>query len=218
MTVDGVIILVLKTRLNNSRGFSFHSRWLHQAKTDPSITTQQIQAWGNRLETHLRTSVTRFDYAKLFGNLLTEWLQSGDSQAAGPVVPEDSDDAEGSESVVADKPARAEKSEQKDKIQELIFTEKPMDTKAIEGYLEELFSAPDAKAALKEVRKQLEDVGTSLRRATVSPRDLKSWLITSLLNRGSLRTAPLVRRMFLIIHLRHPFCGQSRDPKRVLGQ
>jgi hypothetical protein len=164
----------------------FHSRWLHQAKTDPSITSQQIQAWGHLLETHLRASVTRFDYAKLFGNLLTEWLQSGDSQAAGPVVSEDSDDAEGNEPLVADKSVRVEKLEQKDRIQELIFTEKPMDTKAIKGYLEELFSSPDAKAALKDVRKQLEDVGANLRRATVTPRDLKSWLINSLLNRGSL--------------------------------
>lgn len=103
------------------------------------------------------------------------------------MVSEDSDDAEGSDSAaVVDKPVRAEKLEQKDRIQELIFAEKPMDTKAIEGYLEELFSTPDAKAALKGVRKQLGDIGTNLRRATVSPRDLKGWLIGSLLNRGPL--------------------------------
>lgn len=101
------------------------------------------------------------------------------------MVSEDPDDAEGNESVVPEKPARAEKLEQKDKIQELIFTEKPMDTKAIEAYLEDLFSAPDAKAALKEVRKKLGDVGKNLRLAAVGPRDLKSWLINSLLNRGS---------------------------------
>ena len=165
------------------------SSWLHQAKTDPSITTQQIQDWGNILETHLRASVTRFDYAKLFGNLLTEWLQSGDSQATGQTIAEDSDDIEDSEPVVTDKPARVEKLEQKDKIQELIFAEKSMDTKAIEEYLEELFSNPDAKAALKAVRKNLENLGDTMRRATVTPRDLKSWVISSLLNRGSLWAA-----------------------------
>lgn len=168
-----------------------HSRWLHQAKTDPSITTRQIQDWGSLLETHLRASITRFDYARLFGNLLTEWLQSGDSQATGQAIPEDSDDVEGSEPVAADKPARAEKLEQKDKIQELIFTEKAMNTKAIEAYLEELFGTPDAKAALKDVRKRLENIGNDLRRATVSTRDLKSWVISSLLNRGSLRPSPI---------------------------
>jgi len=163
-------------------------RWLHQAKTDPSITTQQIQDWGNLLETHLRASVTRFDYAKLFGNLLTEWLQSGDSQATGPVASDDSGDVEGSEPVATDKPVRTEKLEQKDRIQELIFTEKSTDTKAIEEYLEGLFSTPDAKAALTGVRKQLENLGNSVRQSTVSPRDLKTWLISSLLNRGWLYT------------------------------
>lgn len=113
-------------------------------------------------------------------------MQSGDSQATGPIISEDSDDVESSESVDTDKPVRAEKLEQKDKIQELIFAEKSMNTKAIEEYLEELFSSPDAKAALKAVRKHLEDVGNTMRRATVTPRDLKSWVISSLLNRGSL--------------------------------
>jgi hypothetical protein len=176
----------LNARYDNSRdGGVFHFRWLHQAKTDPSITTQQIQHWGDLLETQLRASVTRFDYAKLFGNLLTEWLQSGDSQATGPTIPDDSDDVEGSEPVTADKPARAEKLEQKDRIQELIFTAKPMNTKAIEEYLEELFSTPDAGAVLKDVRKRLKDLGDNLQHATVSPQDLKNWLISSLLNRGS---------------------------------
>ena len=117
---------------------------------------------------------------------MTEWLQSGDSQATGQTISEDSADIEGSEPVAMDKPVRAEKLEQKDKIQELIFTEKSTDTKAIEEYLEELFGSPDARAALKAVREHLEDVGDTVRRATVTPRDLKSWLISSLLNRGSL--------------------------------
>lgn len=116
---------------------------------------------------------------------MTEWLQSGDSQATGPGISDDSGDVEGSESAATGKPARAEKLEQKDKIQELIFANKPMDTKAIEDYLEELFGAPDAKAALTGIRKQVESTGNSIRLSTVTPHDLKSWLISSLLNRGS---------------------------------
>lgn len=115
---------------------------------------------------------------------MTEWLQSGDSQATGPIITDDSGDIEDSEPVATGKPARAEKLEQKDRIQELIFAEKPMNTKAIEDYLEELFSGPDANTALKVVRKDLEEVGNAIRRSTVTPRDLKSWLISSLINRG----------------------------------
>jgi len=149
---------------------------------------------------------------------LTEWLQSGDSQATGPAVSDDSDDVGGSGPETTDKPVRAEKLEQKDKIQELIFTEKSINTKAIEQYLEELFSTPGAKAALADVRKHLENVGNSLRHANVSPRDLKSWLISSLLNRGSFQTTFLSRCLFLIVYPRHPFCGESRDAQGVLGQ
>ena len=116
---------------------------------------------------------------------MTEWLQSGDSQATGPVIP---DEVEGSESTATDRPVRAEKLEQKDRIKELIFAGKPTDTKAIEEYLEGLFSAPDPKVALAAVRKRLESIGGSIRKASVSPRDLKTWLISSLLNRGSLWT------------------------------
>jgi hypothetical protein len=133
------------------------------------------------------------------------------------VTTEDSDNVEGSGSAAADKPARAEKLEQKDRIQELIFTEKPMDTKAIEEYLEGLFSTPDAKAALKEVREQLKSVGDNIRRAAVTPRDLTTWLISSLLNRGSLCTTFLFRSFSYNLH-RDPFCGESRDTQRILGQ
>jgi len=118
---------------------------------------------------------------------LTEWLQSGDSQTTGPAASDDSDDVWGSEPVTTDKPVRAEKLEQKDKIQELIFAEKSINTKAIKQYPEELFSTPGTKAALGDVRNRLENVGNSLQHANVS-RDLKSWLISSLLNRGSFWT------------------------------
>ena len=56
-------------------------RWLKQAKTDPSISQKQLAAWASNLETQLQQAVTRYDYAKLFGDLLGEWLQSGDSLA-----------------------------------------------------------------------------------------------------------------------------------------
>ena len=48
---------------------------------------------------------------------MTEWLQSGDSQATGPGISDDSGDVEGSEPAATGKPGRAEKLEQKDKIQ-----------------------------------------------------------------------------------------------------
>ena len=147
---------------------------------------------------------------------MTEWLQSGDSQATAPMPSGDSGDVEDSGIVATDKPVRAEKLEQKDRIQELIFAEKPMDTMAIEEYLEELFSAPDAKAALEKVREKLERTGEAIRKPTVTPWELKKWLIGSLLNRGDeqLFVSILVSNDFP----RHPFCGEGRDTQRVFDQ
>jgi hypothetical protein len=62
--------------------------WLHQAKNDPSLSSTQVDAWSKSLETQLHQATTRYDFAKLFGDLLDEWLKSGDSLNTGS-LPED---------------------------------------------------------------------------------------------------------------------------------
>jgi hypothetical protein len=57
--------------------------WLHQAKNDPSLSSTQVDAWLTSLETQLHQATTRYDFAKLFGDLLDEWLKSGDSLNTG---------------------------------------------------------------------------------------------------------------------------------------
>jgi hypothetical protein len=64
---------------------TFGYSWLHQAKNDPSLSSAQVDAWCASLETQLRQATTRYDFAKLFGDLLDEWLKSGDSLATAPV-------------------------------------------------------------------------------------------------------------------------------------
>ena len=58
--------------------------WLYQARHDRSISSEQVKSWATTLETELRQAVTRYDYAKLFGDLLDEWIASGDSLALPP--------------------------------------------------------------------------------------------------------------------------------------
>jgi hypothetical protein len=62
--------------------------WLHQAKNDPSLSSTQVDVWSKSLETQLHQATTRYDFAKLFGDLLDEWLKSGDSLNTGS-LPED---------------------------------------------------------------------------------------------------------------------------------
>jgi hypothetical protein len=64
--------------------------WLHQAKNDPSLSSTQVDAWSMSLETQLHQATTRYDFAKLFADLLDEWLKSGDSQSLNTrSLPED---------------------------------------------------------------------------------------------------------------------------------
>lgn len=58
--------------------------WLYQARHDASISSDQVNSWATTLETELRQAMTRYDYAKLFGDLLNEWISSGDSLALPP--------------------------------------------------------------------------------------------------------------------------------------
>lgn len=116
--------------------------------------------------------MTRYDYAKLFGDLLGEWLQSGDSLAVADGAP-------------SSEPMRQEKAEQQDRIQELIFTPKHVDTRAIEEYLDELFSSPDASAVLENLRRTLKTHGETLLRQSVDVDEMEK-LIKSLLARDLL--------------------------------
>jgi hypothetical protein len=65
--------------------------WVRQARSDPSIYREQIEDWALRIERELRQATVRYDYAKLFGDLLEEWLQSGDSLALTDKPPEMTD-------------------------------------------------------------------------------------------------------------------------------
>lgn len=76
--------------------------WLYQARHDASISSDQINSWATTLTTELRQAVTRYDYAKLFGDLLNEWISSGDSLALPPAPVASADgDEDGSQSGTA---------------------------------------------------------------------------------------------------------------------
>ncbi|KAF9060666.1 hypothetical protein BDP27DRAFT_403018 [Rhodocollybia butyracea] len=59
-----------------------YDTWLQQARHDPSISSAQVLQRISNMEVELKQAITRYDYAKLFGDLLKEWLESGDSSLA----------------------------------------------------------------------------------------------------------------------------------------
>jgi hypothetical protein len=74
---------------------------------------------------------------------------------------------------------------QRQRISELIFEAKPTDISAITAYLENLFSEPEAAAALTVLRNTISNFGDKLRKDTVGSKDMKA-LINSLLSRDLL--------------------------------
>lgn len=54
-------------------------RFLGQAKCDPSISAKMLDSWQQSLLCHLNMQSLKFQYASLYGQLVTEWL-SGDKE------------------------------------------------------------------------------------------------------------------------------------------
>ena len=75
---------------------------------------------------------------------------------------------------------------QQEKIQELVFTSKPMSRSAITSYLGDLYaSSPEAETALEKLRKEILDAGNSIRVDTLDASEMRV-LIKSLLARDLL--------------------------------
>jgi hypothetical protein len=157
-----------------------------------------VDIWVFTLESQLKQTLTRNDFAKLFGDLLNEWLQSGDSHAVAEeiaeVEPEISSKTAPREGrnfncpILAKLNPSSEKKVQQDRIQELIFAPKPVDQDAILAYLDGVFSHSDAKAGLTKIRERMEQVGRNIRFNPITEKDMKP-LIKSLLSRDLLSPA-----------------------------
>lgn len=145
------------------------SFWLEQAKKDPSYDRKIVRGWVETLETHIRHTTMRFDFAKLFGNLFNEWMASGDSSTVAYQSPEE-DFRKTKEDFI--EISRKEMYEQKEKLSSIVFDEKPIDTVALLAYLEDLFSGEEGRVALEGLRKAISDFGLEFQKNTVKSSDI----------------------------------------------
>ncbi|EJD41250.1 hypothetical protein AURDEDRAFT_68980 [Auricularia subglabra TFB-10046 SS5] len=175
--------------ISDDLSLSNYELWAHQAELDPSVPTALIKTWGDALEKQLRQAVTRYDHVRLFGDLLEEWLLSGDASARTTLAP-----AIGNENAVG--PAahvRQGITHQQGQLEELIFTPKTVDTDALSSFLGRLFAGDDGSHALSLLRRRVAEAGDEIRTLRVTPRDLRK-LMQSLLARdllGAEKTATL---------------------------
>jgi len=160
--------------------------WLQQAKKDPSFSQDIAERWADTLEQHIRHTITRFDAARLFGNLFNEWLASGDSSAVAYHGP--SEDLQDTNADVEDEPTfeklgRKEMYEQKEKLVSIVFDDYPIDVEELKNYLEELFMGEEGVKSLEKMRKELKDFSYWLKRKTITVIDVRN-AIAGLLTSG----------------------------------
>ncbi|KAH6701142.1 hypothetical protein EV126DRAFT_328017, partial [Verticillium dahliae] len=110
-------------------------RFLEQARHDPSVSAKMLDAWEASLLGHLGTQSLKFQYADLYGQLVTEWL-SGDRKQASKKADADVEMGDDFEHVgsAAKLQARAE-------WEKTVFEPANVDVKALKRHLATLFGA-----------------------------------------------------------------------------
>lgn len=161
------------------------SRFLDQCQHDSSVPPSLLEEWQSKLKRALDIQSRKYEYASLFGRLVTEWLEHPNDAAAAHGVPRDemvSDSGDSFEPV-----GRAEMHEQRQAWESIVFTESRTDSAAITVYLTELFGSTHkakklTKTPLENLREQMKKFKVSQMSEDVLQQTMNSLVRTDLLS------------------------------------
>ncbi|EAT85734.2 hypothetical protein SNOG_07083 [Parastagonospora nodorum SN15] len=130
-------------------------RFVEQAKFDPSVSVKVLENWEKTLFQYLSIQASKFQYADLYGKLVTEWLSSEKpSQSDGDVEMKESfEELPGAKKLAA-----------RSQWERSVFEPAVVDVDALKAYLQQLFIT-DKKAAasvIEELRNKVEDFENDL--------------------------------------------------------
>ncbi|KAF4959568.1 hypothetical protein FGADI_1635 [Fusarium gaditjirri] len=133
-------------------------RFLGQAKADPSVSPKMLATWEESLNRQLDMQALQYQYAWLYGELVTEWL-SGDKEKDPEA---DVEMGEAFEDV-----GDQAKLQAKIDWEDTVFQAADIDTKALNSYLDHLFRSnnKDKKTmanSLKNLRQSVSDHEASI--------------------------------------------------------
>ena len=136
-------------------------RFLEQARYDPSLSHQVLQGWEKTLLRYLDVQARKFEYATLYGQLVTEWL-SAEKSGTGKTHVTAGEDTQMEESF--DELPEKKRLEAREKFESSIFEPASVHEQAIKQYLEKLFDQEDKdiSEALEELRKDVANFEKTL--------------------------------------------------------
>ncbi|KAJ8116773.1 hypothetical protein ONZ43_g4360 [Nemania bipapillata] len=151
--------------------------FMAQSKYDPSVTPLLMQRWEESLLRRLDMQSSKFQYASLYAQLVTEWL-STEKPAAAAATPEDADMAEGYEDV-----GDSMKKEARRGWEQVVFQPAGVDEQALKSYLVDLFGLEDQdRPAKAKGFEQLRDKLTAFENTLATPKQFDAGSLTWVIN------------------------------------
>jgi hypothetical protein len=134
-------------------------RFLEQARFDPSVSPKVLDDWEKTLLQYLSVQSTKFQYADLYGKLVTEWLSPEKSTT-------DNDDVEMTESF--EEVPGAKKLASRADWEKDVFQSADVDEQALILYLADVFitNKKYGTAAICGLREKVEGLERSLNTST----------------------------------------------------
>ena len=119
--------------------------FLEQAKVDPSLTGSILSNWEGALTRHLGVQSQRYQYASLYGQLVTEWLLSNKKQDAATTMPSPDVDMDDGFQELPEK----KRLEVRQQFENSVFTPAEVNADAIKQYLDDLFGDDEGSEGSK---------------------------------------------------------------------
>lgn len=139
-------------------------RFLAQARHDPTVSASLLVDWEQSLRRHLDIQSLKFEYATLYGKLVTEWLAADQRPNT-----KDDQDKKSRDAGSVDAGASA-----KSKWEAKVFEPAQVDVSRLRTYLDSLFNPSDEddelqasrqkQRALRDLRAQVEAFGAEMSR------------------------------------------------------
>jgi hypothetical protein len=130
-------------------------RFLEQTRYDPSVSPKVLEDWEKMLRQYLSVQSAKYQYADLYGKLVTEWL----STEKGTAADGDVDMTESFEELPG-----AKKMEARAEWEKVVFDPFEVDTHSLEDYLRTLFITPKkhVASAIRDLRDKVQRFESSL--------------------------------------------------------